>query len=306
MPTKILVVDDSATMRRVLQMTFAGEDAQVIAVDGGEAGVAKAGELTPDVVFADASLQGVDGYEVARRIKANPSLARTAVIVMASQHNPYDDGKGRSAGVDDHISKPFDTQGVIDRVAQVLARPRNASSGGTEAVRPAAPTAQIAAAPRAQVAAPPAAPQAMQGGQAGQGMPLGRAATHGTRIGMGGPVPMAAQAAAAPAPAPRPPAPAAPPPAPVMRPAATAPMSPLQPAAAPRAAAPAPAAKPAAAIASATSDLGGKLAGLGLSKEQIEGVLSLSREIIEQVVWEVVPDLAEQLIKEEIKRLTAG
>jgi len=58
-------------------------------------------------------------------------------------------------------------------------------------------------------------------------------------------------------------------------------------------------------MAAVATDLAGKLNGLGLSREQVEGVLSLSREIIEQVVWEVVPDLAEQLIKEEIKRLTA-
>lgn len=297
MPTKILVVDDSATMRRVLQMTFAGEDAQVVAVDSGEAGVAKASELTPDVVFADASMQGVDGYELTRRIKTNPALARTAVIVMASQHNPYDDGKGRSAGVDDHISKPFDTQGVIDRVAQVLARPRNqSSSAGAEPPRAPAPAA---AAPRPAAPAPaaPAAPQATATGRS--------AATHGTRIGIGGPVPMQ------PPPAVKPPVPA-PAAAPAMRPMATAPMSPMQaaPAAAPAAVinkppAPAASAKPAAAVAAATSDLAGKLNGLGLSKEQVEGVLSLSREIIEQVVWEVVPDLAEQLIKEEIKRLTA-
>jgi hypothetical protein len=58
-------------------------------------------------------------------------------------------------------------------------------------------------------------------------------------------------------------------------------------------------------VVAATSSLAAKLDGLGLSKEQVEGVLALSREVIEQVVWEVVPDLAEQLIKEEIKRLTA-
>lgn len=52
------------------------------------------------------------------------------------------------------------------------------------------------------------------------------------------------------------------------------------------------------------TDLQGKLQGLGLNKEQVEGVLSLSRDLIEQVVWEVVPVLAETLIKEEIKRLT--
>jgi hypothetical protein len=55
----------------------------------------------------------------------------------------------------------------------------------------------------------------------------------------------------------------------------------------------------------ATATMAQKLGGLGLSREQVEGVLALSREVVEQVVWEVVPVLAEQLIKEEIKRLTA-
>src|ERR1700712_4231780 len=89
-PAKILVADDSATMRRVLEMTFAGEDAQVHTVDGAEAALAKAAELSPDLVFADASLPGVDGYELARRIKTTPQLAKTAVIVLASQQAPYD------------------------------------------------------------------------------------------------------------------------------------------------------------------------------------------------------------------------
>ena len=52
-------------------------------------------------------------------------------------------------------------------------------------------------------------------------------------------------------------------------------------------------------------DMAGKLAGLGLTKDQVEGVLSLSREVIERVVWEVVPDLAEAIIREEIRRITA-
>ena len=107
-------------------MTFAGEDAQVHTVDGAEAALAKAAELSPDVVFADASMPGVDGYELARRIKTNPQLAKIAVIVLASQQAPYDEAKGRSVGVDDHVSKPFDTQSLIDRVGQVLQRARRA------------------------------------------------------------------------------------------------------------------------------------------------------------------------------------
>jgi CheY-like chemotaxis protein len=287
-PTKILVADDSATMRRVLEMTFAGEDARVLTVDNGEAALSKAAELMPDIVFADASMQGVDGYEIARRIKTNPQLAKVAVIVMASQHTPYDDGKGRAAGVDDHIPKPFDTQSVIDRVSQVLARPRAvASTGGAEAPKAAPPPAPRPASLGAQ---PAPQPQRSQVGNA-------------TRMGIGAPIP---------APPPRA-APAAPAPAAAAAMAAPQPIRSAAPAPAPVAAAPAPApVRPAPAPAAAPAPVDGAVAGmaqklgqLGLSKEQLEGVLALSREVIEQVVWEVVPVLAEQLIKEEIKRLTA-
>jgi CheY-like chemotaxis protein len=289
-----------------MEMTFAGEDAQIVTVDNGEAAVSKAHEFAPDVVFADASMSGVDGYEVARRIKANGALAKTAVILMASQHNPYDDGKGRGAGVDDHVSKPFDTQSVIDRVAQVLARPRNVPAGASAA-------APAAAAP-AKPAAPPPAPVANANAQSTAG-----------RTPLAGRTMMGVQPPIQPPPAPaRPPVPSAPVPsapaaavarpAAAMAPAASAspsfvPASPPAPAVRPPPApAPAPVstARPAPApTAAATNGMAAKLDGLGLSREQIEGVLALTREVVEQVVWEVVPDLAEQLIKEELKRLTA-
>jgi CheY-like chemotaxis protein len=280
-PTKILVADDSATMRRVLEMTFAGEDAHVVAVENGESAVAKAAELAPDVVFADLSMNGVDGYEVARRIKSNPALGRVAVIVMASQHHPYDDGKGRAAGVDDHISKPFDTQSVIDRVGQVLGRPRQSATGTAEP-RAAVPTAPPA---RPAPAAVPAAPPARNPATA-------------TRMGIGA-VPLQANAPQVAKPAPQPMA------TPAARPTATAPMVPVTAPARTTAVPAQPVARPAAAATAASADFAGKLSGLGLTKEQVEGVLAISREVIEQVVWEVVPDLAEQLIREEIKRLTA-
>jgi hypothetical protein len=242
-------------------------------------------------VFADASLPGIDGYELARRLKSQPQLAKTAVIVLASQQAPYDEAKGKSAGVDDHVSKPFDTQALIDRVAQVLARARSAPAGA-EAVKPAA----AAAAPAAP-AARPAPPPAASGATLPAGAPANRM-PQGTRMGMGGPVPLQPTGAK----------PATPQPIPALRPAAP----PLTPVAAPTKQPP-PAARPAAAAASsssaavqvATQDMSAKLAHLGLTREQLEGVLALSREVIEQVVWEVVPDLAETLIKEEIRRLTA-
>src|SRR5262245_40556648 len=133
-------------MRRILELTFAGEDATVTAVDSGDTAVAKAAELTPDVVFADASMS-MDGYKVASAIKSTPGLERTAVIVLASQKVPYDEAKGRAAGVDDHVVKPFAPQPVSDKVKRVMSQPRAAAAK-------AAPAAAAAAAPQQRAVRP--------------------------------------------------------------------------------------------------------------------------------------------------------
>jgi len=234
----ILVADDSMTMRRIIELTFAGEDATVTAVDSGDAAIARAADLAPDIVLADASMP-TDGYKVASAIKATPGLERTAVIVLASQKHPYDEARGKAAGVDDHVIKPFDTQHVIDKVKRVLSQPRAAAAGKPAAAPAARPATKTMAFERAPVQpGPPAAPP------------------------------------------------------PQRPPAAPGPKA-------------APPAMPMAAAATASGvDLARKLDGLGLTPDQVQGVLALSRDVIERVVWEVVPDLAETLIKEEIKRLT--
>ena len=312
-PVKILAVDDSATMRQIMEMTFAGEDAEVHTVSSGEQAVAAARELRPDIVFADASMKGMDGYAVAQAIKGEDGLSSTAVVVLASQHKPYDEAKGKSAGVDDHVAKPFDSQVVIDKVAQLMSK----APARTDAAKP---------------------PRTMQGAgtaSAATGSPRPSAPSKGRvskRTMAFGTSPIAPPKPPAPPAAPAPPAPPAPPKRPVLELAdepdidVEAPISaPSAPSAASRSLAasrPAPAAPPqrpaapsAPSAPSATSPssvadraegaLAGKLEGLGLSKEQLEAVLSLSREVVEQVVWEVVPDLAETLIKEEIARLTS-
>lgn len=278
MPLKILVVDDSATMRQIMQMTFAGEDAQVVVVSDAAAAVSSAQSFVPDLVFADASLDAPDGYEVARAIKLDPNLARAAVILLSSQHSPYDPDRGRDAGVDDHVAKPFDTQNVIDKVAQVLSRPRAVASGTVSpdlSGEAAAPDVDI----EVEAPAPPMPTTAT--GTVKFGDPLPDARARPSR-----PVLELADESIAGGPSPEP--------------IAEEPEPEIVPAPAPAAAS---------AVAVATSNGGAmarKLEGMGLSPAQVEGVLSLSREVIEQVVWEVVPDLAETIIREEIARLTAG
>ena len=265
MAVNILVADDSVTMRRILELTFQGEDARVTTVENGEAAVRKATEVNPDIVFADLSMSGMDAYAIASAIKSSPGLERTAVVVMASQKHPYDEDKGRASGVDDHILKPFDTQHVIDRVKQVLSKARvmPASTGARPAAAPAVPAAAAKIGTKTiAFGKPPAAANA--------------------------PGPMAAarpQVSAAPAYAASPAAAVAPAMAAAKQPA-IAPVT--------------------SAVAVANSELEHKLNGLGLTAEQVAAVLSLSREVVERVVWEVVPDLAETIIKEEIRRLTAS
>ena len=279
MAVKILAVDDSATMRKIMEMTFAGEDAEIVTIDSGEEALAKAKEVRPDVIFADASMKGMDGYAVAHAIKSDSSVADAAIILLASQHTPYDESKGKSSGVDDHVAKPFDSQAVIDKVASVLVKPRSTVKTAASAPPPPA-AAQAPAAPKPQ--APPlrSPKRTVAFGAAPPGPPA--------------PKPRPALelsdepviAKPKPAPTPAKPTPAAVKPAPKPRPTATR-------------------AKPAAAATSAGSPLAQKLGDLGLNEEQVNGVLALSREVIEQVVWEVVPELAETLIKEEIQRLTS-
>lgn len=292
MPVTILVADDSATMRSILEMTFAGEDARVVAVDGGAAALEKALDLRPDIVIADLSME-MDGYEVARAIKSG--LPGTAVVVLASQHTPYDEAKGRDAGVDDHIVKPFDTQNVIDKIHRLAAAPR-AVAAAVPAAAPAHPyrDSQLSAGrggttPFAAPPVPPSRPAApvMPAGTVTAPKPGMPRTTVAFGSAPAAPRPVVAVSAPAPIAAPRPPVMAVPVPAfiaPTPTPAVT---------------------RPAAVVEAATSAMSSKLAGLGLTAQQAEAVLALSREVIERVVWEVVPDLAETIIREELKRLTA-
>jgi len=295
--TTLLAIDDSKTMRKVLEITFAGEAYRTIVASSGDEALGKVQSDRPSVALVDAALGGDNGYDVCRKIKqAAPGVG---VIILSSKHQPYDKGRGDSAGADDHIDKPFDTQQLIDKVSNLVRRlasaPRAAPAPVAAQPAPAASHATAAASamrPRASTLSYGAP------GQAPAPIASPRTAT------MPGTAPPAQVTTRPVQPAPSPPAPAV---------AAQAPLAPTPAtgmhlggrAAAAPAPAPAPAAAPAAIAAAVDGGLAERLAGLGLTRDQVQGVLALSREVVEQVVWEVVPILAETLIKEEIKRLTS-
>ncbi len=293
MATTILAVDDSATMRKILEITFAGTEFNVVTVDRADAALQKVRAEAFGLVISDITLDP-NGYELCKQLKqAAPS---TPVLLLSSRQNPYDNAAGSAAGADDHIDKPFDTQQLIDRVQKLL---REGVGGSPTQAQPVATiTAQAATgqSPRARTliyggpGAPPAAapapapapaPAAPIGGQT-----LPSAASRGMGFGAGNPM---AKPAAQPAPAARPAPAAAPAPAPKLVAA--------NPAVGASAAAPA-------ISAAVNGHLAAKVGELGLTPAQADAVMALSRDVIERVVWEVVPVLAEALIKEELARLT--
>jgi len=277
--TTILAVDDSATMRKILEITFAGTDFQLVAVGTGEEAAAKLRQGGIGLVICDNSLPS-DGYEVAGQLKsASPS---TPLLFLSSRQNPYDAGRGSGARVDDHIDKPFDTQQLIDRAVKLAS---GGVSAGATAGSASAP-ASAGAPPQAAAAAP--APAAKSKTMAYGAAPA-PAPTSGKSAGFGagglGTKPVAtANVKPAPAQAPA---------------AASAPPAQARPAAAPAASA-----ALSAAATAANGQLAAKIGEMGLNQAQADAILSLSRDVIERIVWEVVPVLAETLIKEELARLT--
>ena len=299
--TTLLAVDDSVTMRKVLEITFAGEEYRHLSAASGDAALEVVRRDKPDIVLLDISLPGQDGYAVCAQVKA--AHPRAFVVLLSSKQVAYDAAKGAAAGADDFADKPFDTQQMIDKVRKVLAgQPVAPTAAAAPAAPPPAPL-QAPSSPAVRPVAPPlgAAPAASPFAQNTQmfGSPSPP-----------GPAPAAAHAAVTTPPA-------APPAAanassrtePSMEHLRAAPPAPAAErtlaAMAPAPASPPPAAAAAAQVAGATAALSPKLAELGLTPAQVEAVLALSREVVERVVWEVVPTLAETIIKEEVRRLTA-
>ena len=126
MTTTLLAVDDSLTMRKVFEITFAGESFKTVLASSAEEALNLAKTERPALALVDHTLTDMTGYDLCRELKAiAPSMA---VVVMASKQSPYDKVRGAATGVDDFMDKPFDTQKLIDKVNQVLSQPRAAAS----------------------------------------------------------------------------------------------------------------------------------------------------------------------------------
>lgn len=122
MPSTLLLADDSVTIQRVIELTFADEDVKVVAVSDGDQAIARLDAAPPDIVLADVGMPGKTGYEVAQYVKRSPRLAHIPVVLLTGAFEPVDQARAAEAGCDGVLAKPFEPQLVIGRVRELLAR----------------------------------------------------------------------------------------------------------------------------------------------------------------------------------------
>jgi CheY-like chemotaxis protein len=127
-PQTLLLADDSTTIQRVIELTFAGEDIQVVAVSDGDQAIARIQSAPPDIVLADVGMPGKTGYEVAEYIKRTPQLAHIPVVLLTGAFEPVDQAKADAVGCDGVLAKPFEPQIVIGRVRELLGKGTAAST----------------------------------------------------------------------------------------------------------------------------------------------------------------------------------
>jgi CheY-like chemotaxis protein len=132
-PHTLLLADDSVTIQRVIELTFADEDVTVVAVSDGDQAIERLEASPPDIVLADIGMPGKSGYEVAQYMRRSPRLEHIPVVLLTGAFEPVDQARADDAGCDGVLAKPFEPQMVIGRVKELLGRPQRS---------PAAPSSQ--------------------------------------------------------------------------------------------------------------------------------------------------------------------
>ena len=119
-PVKVLVIDDSNTIRRSAEMFLRQAGFDVVLAEDGFDALAKISDHRPKVIFVDIMMPRLDGYQTCALIKQNPALKSTPVIMLSSKDGVFDRARGRLAGSDRYLTKPFTKEALIEAVNQYV------------------------------------------------------------------------------------------------------------------------------------------------------------------------------------------
>jgi len=122
MAKTLLLADDSVTIQRVVELTFAHEDIRVVTVNDGAKAVEAIKEKRPDIVVVDVGVPSVDGYAVVQHVKKSPALRHIPVLLLAGAFEPVDESRAKASGSDGVLVKPFEPKQLVARVKELLAQ----------------------------------------------------------------------------------------------------------------------------------------------------------------------------------------
>jgi twitching motility two-component system response regulator PilG len=113
---KVLIIDDSNTIRRSAELFLRQAGYEVILAEDGFDALSKISDHQPSIIFVDVMMPRLDGYQTCALIKQNPVYRRTPVIMLSSKDGLFDRARGRLAGSDQYLTKPFNKDGLVRAV----------------------------------------------------------------------------------------------------------------------------------------------------------------------------------------------
>jgi CheY-like chemotaxis protein len=120
MPKKILLAEDSLTIRKVFELSLSRSDIAITVVDNGEDAVRLAGEISPDLVVADLSLPGINGFAVAAELRAMEKTERIPVLILSGTLVPLDEERFKASGARGVLFKPFESRELLESIERLL------------------------------------------------------------------------------------------------------------------------------------------------------------------------------------------
>jgi len=120
MSIKILLADDSITIQKVVGIIFGVDEYALTVVDNGKDALDKALAIVPDVLLIDAVMPGMTGYEVCEAVRKSPSLAAKPILLLTGSFEPFDEDKAKNCGADDFLAKPFESQQIVAKVKELF------------------------------------------------------------------------------------------------------------------------------------------------------------------------------------------
>jgi twitching motility two-component system response regulator PilG len=114
---KVMIIDDSNTIRRSAEIFLVQAGCQVLLAEDGFDALAKIADHEPDVIFCDIMMPRLDGYQTCALIKKNPRFSATPLVMLSSKDGLFDRARGRMVGSDQYLTKPFTKDSLLQSVA---------------------------------------------------------------------------------------------------------------------------------------------------------------------------------------------